>query len=203
MLLPALALLWNLVVIINYRDCPRVLLAPVIFFCIFPRLPPFPCPAAGPTPQKGPNNLEAAPSRRGKRTRRIRSHSRSASGAPNDRQLARELRASALKFFSCLVCPRCLLYRRRKGKSPTRTGTASPHQTPCSELGLPGMDTNSTSFSSPLASPQNVNVNIPVQLEYVVDAISHASFWTVLWTVLAVAVVYDQSMFYPQSIAAK
>lgn len=65
------------------------------------------------------------------------------------------------------------------------------------------MDANSTSFSSPLASPQNVNVNIPLQLEYVVDAISHASFWTVLWTVLAVAVVYDQSMFYPQSIAAK
>lgn len=65
------------------------------------------------------------------------------------------------------------------------------------------MDANSTSFTSPLANPQNGNVNIPLQLEYVVDAISHASLWTVLWTVLAVAVVYDQSMFYPRSIAAK
>lgn len=37
---PGLALLWNLVVIINYRDCPGVHLAPAIF-CIFPRLPPF------------------------------------------------------------------------------------------------------------------------------------------------------------------
>lgn len=55
------------------------------------------------------------------------------------------------------------------------------------------MDTNSTSFASPLANPQNGNLNIPVQLEYVVDAISHASIWTVLWTVLAIAVVYDQS----------
>lgn len=30
----ALALLWNLVVIINYRDCPRVHFAPAVFFCI-------------------------------------------------------------------------------------------------------------------------------------------------------------------------
>lgn len=60
------------------------------------------------------------------------------------------------------------------------------------------MDTNSTSFTSPLASPQNGNVNIPLQLEYVVDAISHASLWTVLWTAVAIAVAYDQSMFLPR-----
>lgn len=68
---------------------------------------------------------------------------------------------------------------------------------PCSKLGVPGMDANSTTFTSPLASPQNGNINIPLQLEYVVDAISHASLWTVLWTALALAVAYDQSMFYP------
>lgn len=65
------------------------------------------------------------------------------------------------------------------------------------------MDVNSTSFASPLASPQNGNVNIPLQLEYVVDAISHASLWTVLWTVVALAVAYDQSMFYPGSVSTK
>jgi hypothetical protein len=64
------------------------------------------------------------------------------------------------------------------------------------------MDANSTSFTSPLAIPQISNVNIPLHLEYVVDAISNASLWTVLWTVLAVAVVYDQSMFYPRSVAS-
>ncbi|KAK2613750.1 hypothetical protein N8I77_000640 [Diaporthe amygdali] len=60
------------------------------------------------------------------------------------------------------------------------------------------MDTNSTSFTSPLASPLNGNVNIPLQLEYVVDAISHASLWTVLWTCVALAVAYDQISYLRQ-----
>lgn len=55
------------------------------------------------------------------------------------------------------------------------------------------MDPNTTSFTSPLANAQYGSINVPPQVEYVVDAISHASIWTVLWTLLALAVVYDQS----------
>ncbi|ROW02277.1 hypothetical protein VSDG_02578 [Cytospora chrysosperma] len=54
------------------------------------------------------------------------------------------------------------------------------------------MDANATSFTSPLANAQHGSINVPPQLEYVVDAVSHASIWTVLWTLLAIAVVYDQ-----------
>lgn len=55
------------------------------------------------------------------------------------------------------------------------------------------MDVNATSFTSPLANAQYGSINVPPQIEYVVDAISKASVWTVLWTLLAIAVVYDQS----------
>lgn len=50
---PGLALLWNLVVIINYRDCPRVHLAPAIF-CIFPCLPPFNAQSSRPNTSTAP-----------------------------------------------------------------------------------------------------------------------------------------------------
>jgi len=56
------------------------------------------------------------------------------------------------------------------------------------------METNATSFASPLASARDGNVPIPPQIEYVVDAISNASLWTVTFTILAVLVAYDQSM---------
>lgn len=55
------------------------------------------------------------------------------------------------------------------------------------------MDANTTSFTSPLANAQYGSINVPPQIEYVVDAVSHASLWTVFWTLLAIAVVYDQS----------
>jgi C-22 sterol desaturase len=55
------------------------------------------------------------------------------------------------------------------------------------------METNATSFVSPLASVQNGNLPIPPQIEYVVDAISNASLWTIAFTILAVLVAYDQS----------
>ncbi|KAK7734958.1 RNA polymerase C-22 sterol desaturase [Cytospora paraplurivora] len=54
------------------------------------------------------------------------------------------------------------------------------------------MDANATSFTSPLANAQYGSINVPPQIEYVVDAISKASLWTVLWTLLAIAVAYDQ-----------
>lgn len=56
------------------------------------------------------------------------------------------------------------------------------------------MDTNSTGFTSPLASTKYGSVNIPPQLEYVVDAVTNASGWTIALTLLAVLVAYDQCM---------
>lgn len=92
---------------------------------------------------------------------------------------------------------------QRKANPQSEQAQLLRNAAPCSDLGVPGMDTNSTSFASPLASPQNGNINIPpLQLEYVVDAISHASVWTVLWTVVALAVAYDQSMFCPEPMTA-
>lgn len=56
------------------------------------------------------------------------------------------------------------------------------------------METNATSFASPLASVRDGNLLIPPQIEYIVDAIGNASLWTVAFTILAVLVAYDQSM---------
>jgi C-22 sterol desaturase len=49
-------------------------------------------------------------------------------------------------------------------------------------------------LASPLASAHNGNLPVPPQVEYVLDAISNASFWTIAFTILAVAVAYDQGM---------
>ncbi|KAK4211684.1 cytochrome P450 61 [Rhypophila decipiens] len=54
------------------------------------------------------------------------------------------------------------------------------------------MATNATSFTSPLASVKYGAVNFPSQLEYVVEAISQASAWSVLFTILGLLVAYDQ-----------
>ncbi|KAK3939347.1 cytochrome P450 61 [Diplogelasinospora grovesii] len=50
---------------------------------------------------------------------------------------------------------------------------------------------------SPLASARDGNLNLPIppQLGYVFDAISNAGPWTILFTVLAVLVAYDQIMY--------
>lgn len=53
---------------------------------------------------------------------------------------------------------------------------------------------NTTGFTSPLASVNYGAINVPPQVELVVDALSRVSFWTVFWTLLALAVVYDQRM---------
>jgi C-22 sterol desaturase len=61
------------------------------------------------------------------------------------------------------------------------------------------MATNATAFTSPLASVKYGPVNIPPQLEYVVDyvsnTVSNASMWQIALTLLAIAVVYDQCTF--------
>lgn len=53
---------------------------------------------------------------------------------------------------------------------------------------------NATSFTSPLATVKYGAVNVPWQLDYVVDAVSNASGWQIALTILALLVVYDQCM---------
>jgi C-22 sterol desaturase len=54
------------------------------------------------------------------------------------------------------------------------------------------MVANTTSFTSPLASVQYGAVNLPRPLEPIVEYVSGASSWTILATILATLVVYDQ-----------
>lgn len=54
------------------------------------------------------------------------------------------------------------------------------------------METNAT-FSSVLVG-KYASAGIPPQLDYVVDTITSVSIWTVLLTLLAVCVAYDQCM---------
>ncbi|KAK3956202.1 cytochrome P450 [Pseudoneurospora amorphoporcata] len=54
------------------------------------------------------------------------------------------------------------------------------------------MASNATSFTSPLASAKLGAVAVPPQLEYVIDTISKASGWTIVFTLLAALVAWDQ-----------
>jgi hypothetical protein len=54
------------------------------------------------------------------------------------------------------------------------------------------MDAANTTFTSVLAHAKLGNVNIPPQVDYVIDAVSNASIWTILGTLFALAVLYDQ-----------
>lgn len=56
------------------------------------------------------------------------------------------------------------------------------------------MDAN-TSFTSPLATVGYGSINVPPQVEFVFDTLVNLSFWTVFWSLLALAVAYDQRMF--------
>lgn len=49
--------------------------------------------------------------------------------------------------------------------------------------------------SSPLASIKYGAVNVAPQLENVIDYVSQASTWSILATIFAILVVYDQCMF--------
>ena len=58
------------------------------------------------------------------------------------------------------------------------------------------MDVNNTvssGFTSIIANSKYANVNIPPQIDYVVDIISNAGVWSVLLTIFLMCVVYDQS----------
>ena len=54
------------------------------------------------------------------------------------------------------------------------------------------MATNATAFTSPLASLKYGTVNVPPQVEYVVDAIAQASAWQIFFTIFGLLVAYDQ-----------
>lgn len=56
------------------------------------------------------------------------------------------------------------------------------------------MAANATSFTSPLADFKVAAANLPPQVDYVVDTIANASVMAWLFTLLAIAVAYDQSM---------
>jgi C-22 sterol desaturase len=51
--------------------------------------------------------------------------------------------------------------------------------------------------TSPLATIKFGAASVAPQLEYVIDYVSNASTWTILATILATLVVYDQCMFAP------
>ncbi|KAJ9143978.1 Cytochrome P450 61 [Coniochaeta hoffmannii] len=51
---------------------------------------------------------------------------------------------------------------------------------------------NATTFTSPLATVKYGAVNVPWQLDYVVDAVANAKGWQIVLTILALLVAYDQ-----------
>ncbi|OAA44407.1 cytochrome P450 61 [Metarhizium rileyi] len=53
-------------------------------------------------------------------------------------------------------------------------------------------NTSSSAFPSMLASSKYGGINVPPQLDMVLDAVTTASPWTILLTLLAMCVVYDQ-----------
>ena len=59
------------------------------------------------------------------------------------------------------------------------------------------MDGNTTSFTTIVATARDAAGTLPSQLEPVLQALLGASIWNVLFTLLAIAVVYDQCMRCP------
>lgn len=61
------------------------------------------------------------------------------------------------------------------------------------------MDAANATFTSVLAHAKLGNVNIPPQIDYVIDAVANASIWTILLTLLLLAVAYDQCAYTPRT----
>jgi C-22 sterol desaturase len=57
------------------------------------------------------------------------------------------------------------------------------------------MATNATTLTSPLATIGLGAVNVPQQVEYVLETIIQASRWQIFFTVLGLLVAYDQCMY--------
>lgn len=49
-------------------------------------------------------------------------------------------------------------------------------------------------LTSVLANSKYVSANMPPQVDYVIETIAGAGAWTWFFTILAICVVYDQSM---------
>lgn len=62
------------------------------------------------------------------------------------------------------------------------------------------MDTNATTFTSPLAAIKYGAANIPQPVEYVLRTVSELSGWQVVFSILALLVAYDQCV-YPELCA--
>lgn len=60
---------------------------------------------------------------------------------------------------------------------------------------MAAVNSTASGFTSVLASAGYGNVNIPPQLDQVVDIISNVGPFTVILTLFLMCVVYDQSMF--------
>ncbi|RYO76487.1 hypothetical protein DL766_002621 [Monosporascus sp. MC13-8B] len=60
------------------------------------------------------------------------------------------------------------------------------------------MSSNATDFASPLAHPELAGANLPLQVDYVFDVISNATISTWLFTLVAIAVAYDQVSYWLQ-----
>lgn len=57
------------------------------------------------------------------------------------------------------------------------------------------VSSNSSGFTSIIANSKYANVNIPPQIDYVVDTIANAGPWTLLLTLFLMCVVYDQCAY--------
>jgi C-22 sterol desaturase len=60
------------------------------------------------------------------------------------------------------------------------------------------MSVNATSFTSPLAQAGFASGSLPPQVEYVLETVANASVWTWVFTLLAMAVAYDQISYWMQ-----
>lgn len=62
---------------------------------------------------------------------------------------------------------------------------------------MDAVNSTSSGFTSVLASTKFASAGLPPQVDYFVDKVASASIWTVLITLFAMCVVYDQSMSLP------
>lgn len=63
---------------------------------------------------------------------------------------------------------------------------------------MEAVNSTTSGFSSVLAGTKYANVNIPPQIDYVIEAVSNAGVWTWVFTLVALCIAYDQSMLSPR-----
>lgn len=65
---------------------------------------------------------------------------------------------------------------------------------------MEAVNSTASGFSSVLAGTKYANVNLPPQIDYVIEAVSNAGVWTWVITFIALCVAYDQSMCHSASL---